>query len=211
MKKRVLVAMCATLVGTNVRAQDSASSANALAAPAAPSSSAAIVAPPAASRVAAPATSRVLPAGTPVLVMMNDEVSTQSSVVGNVFGVTVLEDVVHEGTIVIPKGTTGFGEVTFRTGKGGFGKPGIIAIGLRQLDLNGKQVSLDGRYREEGGNNNGAAFATWFAVGIFAGVVQGKSGVIPKGRELKARTGEDIAFGPAAAPAPATTPTASSN
>jgi hypothetical protein len=43
-----------------------------------------------------------------------------------------------------------------------------------------------------------------FAVGIFAGLVKGKMSIIPKGRELRARTGEDIVFSPAAA-APAET------
>jgi hypothetical protein len=69
-----------------------------------------------------------------------------------------------------------------------------LGITLRHFDLGGKIIALDGRYREEGGNNNGAAVATWFAVGVFAGFIKGKSGIIPKGRELKARTGEDIAF-----------------
>jgi hypothetical protein len=69
-----------------------------------------------------------------------------------------------------------------------------LSISLRYLELNGAKVLLDGRYREEGANKNGATAATWFAVGVFSGFIKGKPGVIPKGRELKARTGEDIAF-----------------
>ena len=134
----------------------------------------------------------ILPAGTPVLVMLNDELATGSSHVGDIFGVTVLNDVTLGKTIVIPKGTTGTGDVTFASNKGGFGKPGILSISLRFLDLQGKKFALDGRYREEGKNNNGATAATWFAVGIFSGFIKGKVGVIPKGRELRARTGEDI-------------------
>ncbi len=135
-----------------------------------------------------------LPAFTPVFVMMNDDVSTELSKVGDRFGVTVLHDVLDGPTVAIPKGTTGEGEVTFVTGNGGFGKAGIIAISLRHLDLEGKEVSLDGRYREEGRNKNGATAATWFAVGVFSGFIRGKDGYIPKGRELKARTGEDILY-----------------
>ncbi len=134
----------------------------------------------------------MLPAGTPVIVMMNEELSSKDSVLGDTFSVTVLHDVVDSGTIVIPKGTIGHGEITFRSKKGGFGKPGILGIALRDLDLDGKKVSLDGRYREEGGGNGTAVAATWIAVGVFSGFIQGKTGVIPKGRELKARTGEDI-------------------
>jgi len=149
-----------------------------------------------------------LPAGAPVFVMTNEELSTKASKVGDRFLVTVLHDVVDGATIVIPKGTTGFGEVTFATDNGGFGKPGILGISLRYLELNGAKVLLDGRYREEGANKNGATAATWFAVGVFSGFIKGKPGVIPKGRELKARTGEDIAFLAGTQPRVAGTPSA---
>ena len=133
-----------------------------------------------------------LPAGTPVIVSLDAELSTQTSQLGDSFSVTVVNNVLHEGIVVIPKGTRGRGEITFLTKKGGFGKPGIIGIALRDMELSGRHVLLDGRFREEGGNNNAATAATMFAVGIVAGLVKGKSSVIPAGRELKGRTGEDI-------------------
>lgn len=139
-----------------------------------------------------------LASGTPVIVTLDEELSTKTAKVGDQFKVLVLHDILAGDTIVIPNGTVGHGEVTFSTDKGGFGKPGILGIALRCLDLAGQQVKLDGRYREEGKNANGAAAATWFAVGIFAGAVQGRAGVIPKGRELRARTGEDISYVPRA-------------
>ena len=128
--------------------------------------------------------------------MTDAELSTKASKVGDKFQVTVLHDVTDGATVVIPKGTIGTGEVTFATNNGGFGKPGILGISLRNLELNGAKVLLDGRYREEGANKNGATVATWFAVGVFSGFIKGKPGVIPKGRELKARTGEDITLVP---------------
>lgn len=129
-----------------------------------------------------------------MVVMLDEELSTKTAKVGDRFRVIVLHDILDGNCIAISQGTTGYGEVTFSTNKGGFGKPGILGIALRYLELADKRVALDGRYREEGKNSNGAAAATWFAVGIFAGVVQGKAGVIPKGRELRARTGEDISY-----------------
>ena len=147
------------------------------------------------------AATAVLPAHTPVLVMLDQELTTADASKGDMFSVTVLHDVVQDGTIVVPQGTRGTGEVTFATNKGGFGKPGILGIALRHLDIEGKKIALDGRYREEGANNNGATVATWLAVGVFSGFITGKRGVIPLGRELKARTGEDIVFTPAASAA----------
>ena len=146
------------------------------------------------------APTELLLAGTSVVVALDAELSTQASLMGDSFAVTVVNDVLQNGVIVIPKGTRGRGEVTFVTKKGTFGKPGIIAIALRDMELNGRQVPLDGRFREEGGNNNAATAATMFAVGIVAGLVKGKTGVIPAGRELKGRTGEDIIVAQPAAP-----------
>lgn len=137
-----------------------------------------------------------LPAKTPVFVMLDKELSTEVNEIGDSFSVTVLRDVLEGDTVVIPQGTKGYGDVTFVTGNGGFGKAGIIGISLRYLDLDGEWFLLDGRYREEGNSKNGAAVATWIAVGVFSGFIRGKDGAIPQGRELKARTGEDIIYYP---------------
>ncbi|WEK48103.1 MAG: hypothetical protein P0Y56_07355 [Candidatus Andeanibacterium colombiense] len=142
----------------------------------------------------APISLEMLPAKTPVVVALEQDLTTVTNQVGDMFKVVVAEDVVWQGTTFIPKGTVGSGQITFVTKKGGFGKPGIIGIALRDLDFGGTKFALDGRYREEGKNNNGATAATFFAAGIFAGVIQGKAGVIPRGRELHARTGEPIPF-----------------
>lgn len=166
--------------------------------PVSPSAAPTTPAPPAAAAVA----TAVLPGGTPLKVMLNTELNTKQNHTGDKFEVTVLEDVVQDSTIVIPKGAIGHGEIIFAADRGGFGKAGLIYIALRTLDLGEKSVLLDGRFREEGKDNNGATAATYFAVGVFAGFIKGKPGSIPKGRELQARTGEPIEFVPGAAPPP---------
>lgn len=155
-----------------------------------------------------PAPTATLAAGTPIFVMLDADLSTMTAMLGDRFPVIALHDVVAQDTVVIPKGATGYGEVTFTTNKGAFGKPGIIGITLRHLQIGGRQVALSGRYREEGANNNGATAATFFAVGVFAGFIKGKPGVIPRGRELKARTGEPIIFTPGVAAVLPTPPVA---
>ena len=146
--------------------------------------------------------SAALAAGTPVIVMLDQALTTTTSKVGDIFEVTVLHEVVDGTTVVIPQGAIGHGEVTFVTKRGGFGKAGIIGLTLHDLQLGERKVALDGHYREEGKNRNGATAATFFAVGIFSGFIRGNETGIPKGRELKARTGEAIAYIPGASPPP---------
>jgi len=100
------------------------------------------------------------------------------------------------GATVIPKGTPGEGSVTFVTKNGSFGKAGMLGIALRSLTLGDRQIALDGRYREEGKNKDNAAAFTFFMVGILAAPVRGQKGLIPAGRVLKARLGEDAALVP---------------
>jgi len=152
---------------------------------------------------AAPSVARsVLPAGSPVYVVLQQDLSTATAEIGQRFEVAVAQDVVAEGTVVIPAGAEGWGEVTFVTNRGGFGKPGILGITLRELELGDRAVKLDGRYREEGTSRNAESAATYFVVGVFAGLIRGGKGGIPAGRELKARTGEAIAFVVGAEPPP---------
>lgn len=134
---------------------------------------------------------------------MDETLSSKVNRVGDTFRVVVVHDVTDRGFLVIPAGTVGRGEVTFSTQKGGFGRAGLLGISLRTLDLNGKSFALDGRYREEGKDNGGAAGAVVFTAGVLGALVKGKTSIIPKGRELKARTGEDITYPAAHATRPA--------
>lgn len=154
-----------------------------------------------------------VPYGTTVMVAITQPLSSRTSKVGDRFDVVVTEDVIHAGVVVIPKGTRGRGQVTFASKKGGFGSSGILGIALQHLEIGGRNVALDGRYREVGKSGDGAAAATMFAAGIFAGLVTGKSSTIPEGRVLKARLGEDMVIATVPAPvaagvaaAPATQP-----
>jgi hypothetical protein len=147
-----------------------------------------------------PPAQAMLAAGTPVYVSLDQDLTTVTSNIGDIFQVTVLRDVVDGATIVIPHGAIGHGEVTDLGRRGGFGKAGLISIALRDVELGGRTVALDGIYREEGENKNGATVATWVMVGVFSGFIQGKDVVIPRGRELKGRTRLALAYTPGAPP-----------
>jgi hypothetical protein len=153
----------------------------------------------------APVAQASLPANTEILLRMNDELTTRGGKVevGHSFRLSVVDDVRIGNFVVIPRGTPATGEVTWKTGKGAFGKSGKMEIDLRHLDLNGQRIPLSGHYRQEGEGNTVATVAAVVAVGVFGAFVTGKSATIPQGRELKAYTTEVLPVTlPAVAPAP---------
>ena len=157
------------------------------------------------------AQSSALPANTELLLSMNDDLTTKGIEEGHKFRLTLVRDVQMGDYVVIPKGTPAVGEVTWKTGKGAFGKSGKMEIALRYLDLNGRHVPIEGKYRQEGEGNTAATIAGVIAAGVFAGFITGKSAKIPQGRELKAFTTEALPVSMpeptmAAAPAPALAP-----
>ncbi len=138
----------------------------------------------------------VLPFNTPIMVMLNEELSSKFAKPGDEFSVTVLDDVKIDETVVIPSGSQGFGEVRFANDNGGFGRAGLLDVTLRHIELGDHKIPLRGRFRQEGKNNNGATIATWVAVGVFSGFIKGKEGVLLKGQELKGRTASEFIFEP---------------
>lgn len=142
----------------------------------------------------------VLPSNTEVTVSLNQEVSSKKMKEGAKFDVSVSRDVMLGNYVVIPRGTRGRGEITYRTGKGAFGKSAKMEIEVRSLDMNGRIVPLSGKFRQEGAGNTGATIGAVVAVGVFAAFVTGKSAVFEQGRELRTFTTEPLPVVIAAAP-----------
>ncbi|MBL8652536.1 MAG: hypothetical protein JNL35_19275 [Sphingopyxis sp.] len=162
-----------------------------------------VASPVAATPVTASDATRTLPANTEILLSMNEELTTKKNEEGDTFYMSVVHNVTHDGFVVIPKGARAAGEITWRTGKGAFGKSGKMEIELRYVEVGGKRIPLVGSFRQEGEGNTVATVAGVIAAGVFAAFITGKSGRIPAGRELSVRTKEELAFA-----VPATMPTA---
>ena len=157
------------------------------------------VAEPAAQAVAVPAAAPVpqtltLPSGTPITLAVAEEVNSSTHRAGDMFKLTVLNDVTIGQTVVIPRGTPAKGEITWRTGKGAFGKSGKIEFNLSHIELGAKAIPVAGSYRQEGEGNTIATGVGVIAIGIFAGFITGKRARLPVGRELMAQLGQDTAF-----------------
>jgi hypothetical protein len=159
----------------------------------------AVPAPIAEAAIAAPAQAvepqmLTLTAGTPIAVAVAEEVNSSSHRGGDTFKLTVLNDVKVGQTTVIPRGTPATAEITWRTGKGAFGKSGKLEFYLQRLDLNGTSVPISGTFRQEGEGNTIATGVGVIAIGIFAGFITGKRARLPVGRELMAQLAQPVTF-----------------
>ncbi len=161
----------------------------------------------------------VLPTNTEVGVRITSELNSKKMKEGDTFTAVVSNDVMLGNVVVIPKNTAVNGVITWRTGKGSFGKSAKMEYEIRSFDLNGQRYALTGKFRQEGKGNTGATVATAVVAGpIFGLFVTGKSAIVEQGRELKAFTataipvglpgGASVAAAPAPAPAPAAPATA---
>lgn len=144
---------------------------------------------------AAPAPALSLPSYTEVILTPDAEANSKKLREGHTIPMHTVFDVMHNGVVVIPKGTRGMGTVTWRTGKGAFGKSAKMEITFNELTLpNGHRLPLTGMHRQEGQGNTGAAVGAAIAVGVFGAFVTGKSAIIPNGQHLIARTNETLAY-----------------
>jgi len=182
MKKFAAGAAMVALVSTSLSAQTVTAPAPAVAAP-----SAAPIAAPSAGNL-------TLNAGTPITLAVAEEVNSSTHKEGETFKLTVLNDVTMGQTVVIPRGTPALGEITWRTGKGAFGKSGKIEFSVRSIDLNGKRIPVTGDFRQEGEGNTVATGVGLLAVGVFAGFITGKRARLPVGRELMSQLAQPVPF-----------------
>lgn len=146
--------------------------------------------------VEAPPQDIVLKKGTPITLAVAEEVNSSTHDGGDTFKLTVLNDVTAGGKVVIPRGTPATAEVTWRTGKGAFGKSGKMEFGLRSIDLNGQPIPVSGQFRQEGEGNTVATGVGVIAIGVFAGFITGKRARLPVGRELMSQLAQDVTFTP---------------
>ena len=109
------------------------------------------------------------------------------------FKLTVVQDVMLGGYIIIPRGTPAYGSMTYRTGKGAFGKSAKIEIDMESISLAGRSIPLVGHFRQEGQGNTGATIGTAVAAGLIAAAfVTGRSAVFDAGREFRVSTREAV-------------------
>ncbi len=133
-----------------------------------------------------------MPANTAVVVRFNDEVSSKKMKEGETFNLSTVSDVVYRGYVVIPRGSRATGQITWRTGKGAFGKSGKMDLEINGIDVEGGRINTTGKFRQEGEGNTVATVGAVWVAGPFAALVTGKSAVVPAGREVTIYTREPV-------------------
>ena len=133
-----------------------------------------------------------LPANSEIWVSANAEVNSKVIKQGEKFDMSVSRDVVLGDYVVIPRGTRAVGQISYRTGKGAFGKSAKMEFEIVEVDLGGRAIPVKGHYRVEGQGNTGAAVGAVVAVGVFGAFVTGHSAVVPQGQEYRAFTSDAL-------------------
>jgi hypothetical protein len=141
----------------------------------------------------------MLPSNSDVWVSLDNELNSKKARVGDTINFKVSRDVMVGQYVVIPRGTAGVGRVTYRTGKGAFGKSAKMEFDIDSIMLPTRTIAVSGHYRIEGNGNTGATVATAVAVGVFSAFVTGHSAVAAQGSEWKAATKEPILIAAATA------------
>lgn len=148
--------------------------------PIAPLATDAIVAPVAASE--ALAETIVIPKDTPVHLMTLTEVTTKTDMAGTKFKLRVNEDVVIDGSAVIPKGTLAWGEVTSAESSGNLGKSGRLTARLLYIELYGQRIPIEGDTSAKGKSGTAETVVAVLGLGLL--------GLFAKGNNAKIKAGE---------------------
>ena len=139
-----------------------------------------------------PQAANMLPSNSDVWVSLDNELTSKKARVGDTVAFKVSRDVMVGQYVVIPRGTPAVGRVSYRTGKGAFGKSAKMEFDIDSVQLPSRTIPVSGHYRVEGQGNTGATVATAVAVGVFSAFVTGHSAVAAQGSEWKASTKEPI-------------------
>ncbi|MCA1653915.1 MAG: hypothetical protein ABR588_06290 [Sphingomicrobium sp.] len=136
----------------------------------------------------------MLQSNSEVWLSLDHELTSKKTKVGAAIPMSVSRDVMLGNYVVIPRGTPAKGHISYRTGKGAFGKSAKMEFDLDSIELPGRSVPVTGHYRIEGQGNTGAAVGAVVAVGVFGAFVTGHSATAAQGSEWKASTKEPLAI-----------------
>ncbi len=187
MKKTLFAAVTSIAMASTAFAQDQATVE--AAEDAAPVVAPATAAPPMPAPEAQVAKTISLPKDTLIRVSPISEVTSKRMKEGQTREFRVAEEVRRDGVTVVPINAPVVATVTWRTGKGIFGKSAKFEITFTSVEIDGKKYALTGSHRQEGRGNTAAAL-------LVSGIITGRSAVMLPDQVVNARTAEAITVSP---------------
>jgi hypothetical protein len=130
-----------------------------------------------------------VPALTPVIIRLDEEISTARHKSGDRFSIVVAEDVHIGEVVVIPAGSKGEGEVIHAAKPGAGGKAGELILAARYVRVGDNEIRLRSfALGASGKDRSGAALGTAFVAGPFAMFVRGGAVVVLRDTHGTAKT-----------------------
>jgi len=143
----------------------------------------------------------VLEDGTPIKLVLAQTISSADTTVGQTVAFEVVEDVLVDGIVVVPKGGTAWATVTAAQPKRRMGRGGKLDINIDKVRLvDGSKTLLSAVKNTKGGGHTGAmtgaivatSLVVWPAAPFFL-FMHGKDITIPKGTAITAFVqGDDV-------------------
>jgi hypothetical protein len=150
---------------------------------------------------APPASTFVLEDGTLIKLVLSETISSADAVVGQLVSFEVVEDILVDGVVVVPKGGTAWASVTAAEHKKRMGRGGKLDLNIDKVRLvDGSKTLLSAVKNEKGGGHVGAmtgaivvtSLIVWPAAPFFL-FMHGKDITIPKGTAVTAFVqGDDV-------------------
>jgi hypothetical protein len=149
----------------------------------------------------APGARFVLEDGTPIKLVLSETISSADATVGQTVPFEVVEDVLVDGVVVVPKGGTAWATVTAAQPKRRMGRGGKLDLNIDKVRLvDGSKTLLSAVKNTKGGSHTGAmtgaivatSLIVWPAAPFFL-FMHGKDITIPKGTAITAFIqGDDV-------------------
>jgi hypothetical protein len=142
----------------------------------------------------------VLEDGTPVHLVLDENLSSATATTGQTVEFEVVDDIVVNGLVVIPRSSTAWATVTEAEHKRHLGRPGKLDLNIDKVRLaDGEKVLLRAVKDVQGGGHTGAmtgaivatSLIVWPAAPFFL-FMHGKDITIPKGTQITAFVQGDV-------------------
>lgn len=134
-----------------------------------------------------PRLAKALPEGTLLELTPTQEITSKRMKEGDQVAFATVGDVVENGTVVIPRGSSVIGTIVWKTGRAIGGKSGKFEVRFDKVSVNGRYYALRGTYRQEGRGNTAGAL-------LGAIVVSGRSAAMLPGQIVSGFTAEPIPY-----------------